>query len=60
MYALFHEGKQISKAHSTEKAAIVEAYERKIVVSSGFDFPGDKSGHFLPRGYEIREISGAK
>lgn len=56
MYALFEGNKQISKAHASERAAVVEAFERKLVVDGAADFPGDKSGRFLIPPYEIREV----
>ena len=58
-YALFKGGKQMSKAHSTKGAALIEAYERKVVVSSCSDFPDHepmKSSKELLDGYEIREV----
>jgi hypothetical protein len=56
MYALFKDDKQISKAHSTQEAAAVEAYERKLVIDWGTDFPGDKPGRTLLEGYEIKNL----
>lgn len=56
MFALFDGDKQISKAHSTKEAAVIEAYERKLVVDFSADFPGDKSGRCLPEGFVIREL----
>lgn len=56
MYALFKDGKQISKAHSTREAAAIEAYERGLVVDWGADFPGDKPGRWLAGGYEIKQV----
>jgi len=56
MYALFHDGIQISKSHSTKEAAMVEAYEHGAVVDYGADFIGDKSGRCLIDGFKIREI----
>jgi hypothetical protein len=32
MYALFKDGKMISKPHSTQDACAIEAYERGLVV----------------------------
>ena len=58
-FALFKDGEQVSKAHSTRLAAKIEAYERKIVVSCGTDFPDygvHRRGHELIGGYEIKEI----
>ena len=54
-YALFHDGKQISKAHSTRFAAIVEACEAGAAVYSTPDFPGGWSGVVFADGYEVRE-----
>lgn len=55
-YALFYDGKQISKAHPHEAAVRVEAYERKIIITGHL---GKKGEHIdvLPKDYEIREIS---
>lgn len=55
-YALFKDGKQISKAHSTKDAAAIEAYERGLVWDCNADFPGDKPGKELAAGYEINPI----
>lgn len=56
MYALFQNEAQITKAHSTKEAVIIEAYELKLVIDFSADFIGDKSGRSLPEGCEIREI----
>lgn len=43
-YALFKDGGQISKAHSTFAAAFIEAHEIGAIASSGVsDFPGDRA-----------------
>lgn len=55
-YALFQNGKQISKAHSTRLAARVEAYEIGAVVTNHADFPGDVQSTVLADGYEIKEV----
>ena len=52
-YALF---KQVSKPHSTREAAMVEAYEKGVVLSFGADMPGDVSGRELAEGYRVIEI----
>lgn len=57
MYALFKDGKQHSKAHSSREAATVEAYEIGAVVDWGADWIGDKPGRGLAGGYEIKEIN---
>lgn len=55
-FALFREGQQISKAHSTWQAAIAEAYAHGAIINCGADFPGDKEARrALANGYEIRE-----
>ena len=54
-FALFKDGKQISKAHKLRDAAIVEAFERKAVVSSSGDFWGG-SYTLMADGYEVREV----
>jgi len=56
MYALFKDGKQITKAHSTERAVRIEAYERKLVVSSSGDF-SIYSHDYLADGLEIKQTS---
>lgn len=48
-YALFKDGKQISKTHSTEEAVEVEAYELDMVASN------PRHGAFL-MGCEIKEV----
>lgn len=60
LYALFLDGKQISKAHTTRAAAMVEAFERGAVERRSEDFPGDPPAHtaLAPR-YEIRHVVGS-
>ena len=62
MYALFHLRNQISKAHSSHRAAFIEAIERGVVVrGSGADFIGDqdlRDSYWLLDNFEIREIDG--
>lgn len=48
-YALFKDGEQVSKAHSTEVAVYVEAYELGCVLE-------DEYGVSLANGYEIKEV----
>ena len=55
MYALFKDDKQISKAHTTQAAVIIEAYERKFVTSCSSDFMGEDAD-VLDDGIEIREV----
>ena len=57
-YALFHNGRQISKAHSTRNAAVIEAIERKLAIWGSGDFLGDVgvSTVALPEGYDIKEV----
>jgi hypothetical protein len=55
-YALFHNGEQISKAHSTRYAAEVEAYDQGAVIKWGPDFPRDASGASLADGYEVKPV----
>ena len=57
-YALFHHGKQVSKAHSNRIAAQMEAYEFGVVLDSAIgDFPGDSpSVRRLATGYEVKEV----
>jgi hypothetical protein len=55
-FALVLDGKQVSKAHSTRHAVIIEAYERNIVARTTTDFGSDNGYDWLPPGYEIREV----
>lgn len=48
MYALFHKQRQISKAHKHRICAIIEAYERGVVMT--------KIGLLTGEGYEVRKI----
>lgn len=57
MYAVFKDGKQYSKAHSTKEAAKIEAYEMGVVVDWGADFIGDKPGRGLIDRFEIKETT---
>ncbi|CAH2606412.1 conserved protein of unknown function (plasmid) [Rhodovastum atsumiense] len=57
-FALFRNGKQVSKAHASRAAALVEAYERGAVIKWGVDLPGDRPGQALDEGYEIRITNG--
>jgi hypothetical protein len=60
LYALFLDGRQISKAHTTRQAVVMEAFERGAVERRSEDFPGDPATHAAPApGYEIRPIGGA-
>ena len=43
-YALFKNGKQVSKAHSTKSVVVIEAYEAGSIVNYHADFIGDSSG----------------
>ena len=56
-YALFKDSKQISKAHSTREAAIVEAREIGKVQRVVHDFCGNTHRITLVEGYEIREVT---
>lgn len=49
MYALFRHDKQISKAHKHKLCAIIEAYERGVVMT--------KIGLLTGEGYEVRKIT---
>jgi|HubBroStandDraft_4_1064222.scaffolds.fasta_scaffold122747_5 hypothetical protein len=60
MYALFKDGRQYSKAHSTKEAAAIEAYEKGVIVDWGTDFPSDKPGRGIMEGFEIRKINDSK
>lgn len=56
-YALFNNGRQISKCHTTMEGAITEAFEVGAVVHHHADFLGDRQYRALANGYEIREIT---
>ena len=56
-FALFRDGRQVSKAHASKDAAAVEAYEAGAVIHWGTDFTGDKSRRGLADGYELREVT---
>jgi hypothetical protein len=56
-YALFKDGKQISKAHSTKAPVIVEAYERSAIIINHADMQGDETTIDLANGYEIKRLT---
>lgn len=60
MYALFKDGEQISKSHPIKAVAVMEAFERGLVLRFSGDFIGEKSGECLPDGYEIKLIKEPK
>jgi hypothetical protein len=49
LYALFKDGEQVSKSHSTRRAVEIEAFEAGIVIY-GY------GQRYLPEGYEIKEV----
>lgn len=59
MYALFKDGKQISKAHSSRIVCEIEAFELGVVVqgSKGFgNEPDSVEDKVLLNGYNIMEV----
>jgi hypothetical protein len=55
-FALFKDGVQVSKAHSTRGAAMIEAFQWKAVVSWSKDFWSDPApGLCMVEGYEVKE-----
>lgn len=56
MYALFHNGKQVGKAHSTWSAAQMEAIKLGAWYYAGAHFDRDQIVKGLTDGYEIREV----
>jgi len=56
-YALFKDGKQISKPHARKGIVIIEAYERSAIVIRHADYPGDKTDICLADGYEIKRLT---
>lgn len=61
-YALFKNGVQDSKPFPTKRQAVINCYERKLIVRGSIgDFIGDpdlSNTVWLPEPYEIREING--
>ena len=59
-YALFKNGKQISKPHSTRFVCVIEAYERGLVVVGFKDFISDPGPYrqlpVLAENVEVREV----
>ena len=55
-YALFRNGEQISKAHSTRVAALIEAFEAGAAVQSAAGFPDGWSGTVMADGYEVKPV----
>jgi hypothetical protein len=58
-HALFRDGKQISKAHSTRLAVVHEGFEQGAVIRYSVDFLNDalrSQDIELADGYEIREV----
>lgn len=54
-YALFKDGKQLTKAHSTKEAAAMEAFEAKYAYWEYADFRG-KNRIALEPGCKIRQL----
>lgn len=52
MYALFRDGKQISKAHPHRETVRVEAFERGLILNCG------RYGTGMAGNVEIAEVSG--
>ncbi len=59
-YALFKDGQQVSKVHSTRRGAGMEAYEAGAVVIMSLDFREGMPERALAGGYEIRSVDEAK
>lgn len=56
-YALFKDGKQVSKAHASIEVVRIEAFEAGAVIDWGADFVNDLPGRGLACGYEIKQLS---
>jgi len=59
-FALFLDGRQVSKPHTTRDAVAIEAFERGAVERGSQDFPGDPAsfkGLALAAGYDIRAVT---
>lgn len=59
-YALFKDGKQVSKAHASREVVFVEAFEMGVVIDWGADFRGDRPGRGLADGYVIKPLPKSK
>ncbi len=55
MYALFKDGKQISKVHKNIQSAWIEAFEQKVVLIFYGDFHYEQCVR-LEKGYSIEEV----
>ena len=55
-YAVFKDGKQVTKAHSTKEAAMVEAFEKKLAYYAYPDFYNQVGGLFLIDGVKLKQI----
>lgn len=57
-YALFKDGRRVSKIHTVRSVAVMEAFDRRVVVLSSQDFFDDPvTGYGLTDGYEIKEVA---
>ncbi len=56
-FAIFRDGKQISRAFFTRSAAEYVALAEGYVIHMAADMPGDKSGDVLADGYEVRGVA---
>ena len=56
MWAVFKDGVQASKAHSTKEAALIEGFEAKLIYQYYPDFLGDTGGTGMVNGYEVKEV----
>jgi hypothetical protein len=57
-FALFKDDIRISKIHSTRGVAMVEAFQRHVVLSWRSDFESDPSpGLVMAPGYVVKEIN---
>lgn len=56
-YALFKDGKQISKAYLSKNVVAIEAFERGATISWSADFSSDSDTITISDGYEIKEVS---
>lgn len=48
-WALYKDGERISRYHTSEDAAMVEAYEKSAVFQ-------DRAGKYLAKGYEVKNV----
>lgn len=56
LFALFKDGKRVSKWHTTIETAKTEAFEQKAIIQWSRDFGCMNSALTFADGYEIKEV----